>query len=75
MRALTAEEISAIKPKLVRNGVPVRFMHEGCACNIETGAKQPKGINVIYQWHWWNFTREVAKEVAQLTGTKPIFSE
>ena len=77
MTALTQEQIDVIKPKLVRSSeaTPVRFQENGQTCNIETGAKQPKGINVIHQLVYWNFTKEVAKEVALLTGTKPVFSE
>ena len=75
MKPLTQAQIDAIKPRLVRDGIPVRFQEHGQTCNIETGQKQAKGINVIHQLVYWNFTKEVAREIAGLTGTKPIFSE
>jgi Flp pilus assembly protein TadG len=75
MKPLTQEQIDQIRPKLIKDGIPVRFQENGQTCNIETGAKQPKGINVMYQLVYWNFTKEVAKEIAKLTGTKLIFSE
>jgi hypothetical protein len=77
MTSLTQEQIDKIKPRLVpfKDGVPVRFFFNGQTCNIETGAKQRKGINVIHQFIYWNFTKEVAKEIAEMTGTKPVFSE
>ena len=75
MIPLTQEQIDQIKPQLVRNGIPVRFQDAGQTCNIETGAKQRKGINVIHQLVYWNFTKEVAKQIAEWTQTKPIFSE
>lgn len=77
MTPLTQEQIDVIKPKLVKSseGIPVRFQENGQTCNVETGKKQTKGINVIHQLVYWNFTKEVALEVAKLTGTKAVFSE
>ena len=75
MKPLTTAEIALFRSKLVKNGVPVRFQENGQTCNLETGEKQPKGINVIHQLVYWNFTKEDAKTIAELTGTKPVFSE
>lgn len=77
MTPLTQEQIDTIKPKLVpsKEATPVRFQFNGQTCNIESGQMQRKGINVIHQLVYWNFTKEVAKEVAGMTGTKAIFSE
>ena len=77
MTPLTQEQIDKIKPKLVpsQQATPVRFQFSGQTCNIESGQMQRKGINVIHQLVYWNFTKEVAKEVAEMTGTKAVFSE
>lgn len=75
MRTLTQTEREEICKKLVKNGVPVRFQEDGQTVDIVTGEKNSKGCNIMYQRVYWNFTRETAKEVATLTGTKPVFSE
>lgn len=75
MRALTPEEIAEIKLEMVQKGRPVRFQDGGQTISITTGEKQPKGINVIHQIHYWNFTEETSKKIAALTGTKPVFSD
>ena len=75
MRPLTNEEIALFKSKLVKNGVPVRFLFNGQACEIETGRMCSKGSNVIYHPVYWNFDKETAKEIAKLTGTKAVFSK
>ena len=73
MTKLTQEQIDALR--LVPNGTPVRFQENGQTCNISTGEKLPKGVNVMYQQVYWRFTRETALEIAKLTGTKAVFSE
>lgn len=60
---------------MVKNGHPVRFMHEGCSVNIETGIKCARGCNVIHQLVYWNFTKETAKKIATLTETKTVFDK
>ena len=39
------------------------------------GNLQPKGINVIHQNFYWNFTRATAKKIAAALNVKAIFSE
>jgi hypothetical protein len=75
MIPLTKEQQKRIKPLLIPNGVPVRFQEDGQTCDIVTGQKQKKGITVIYQLVYWHFTKELAKEIAKLTGTKAVFDE
>lgn len=76
MTKLTEEQIESIKARMVPMGagVPVRFLDGGCAVNISTGEKCSKGSNVIYHPVYWTFTRELAKEVAAMTETKPVWS-
>jgi len=75
MIPLTKEQLDEIRPKMIKNGVPVRFMYQGQACNITTGEMQKKHINVIYQLHYWHFDKDTSKTIAKLTNTIPIFSE
>ncbi len=76
MRILTnAEIIWATLAEDSILGIPVRFIHDGCAVNIITGDRNSKGCNVMYQKVYWNFPKEVAKEIALLTGTKPVFDK
>jgi hypothetical protein len=74
MRTLTRSEISLfMKMEDSVVGVPVRFLHEGCAVNVITGEKSSKGSNIIHHMVYWNFPKEVSWEIAHLTGTKPVF--
>lgn len=75
MRALSSEEIKLYVSRMVANGVPVRFQHEGCTVDISTGASQKKGINIIHQRHYWGFDKATALEIAHLTGTQARFSD
>jgi hypothetical protein len=72
---LTEEQIVRYKSALVKGGVPVRFLHNGGALNIISGHVQPRGINVIHQCVYWNFTRETAQEIAKLLDVRAVFSE
>jgi len=73
-KKLTSEQIDEIKKELVSKGVPVRFLDGGQAINIETGERQKKGINIIYQIVYWNFTKDTAKKIAKWLGVKPVWS-
>ncbi len=76
--ALTHDKVLHYKALQVRTGAtPVRFHFHGQALSVETGQLQPKGINVIHQRVYWNFTKDVAKEIAKELGpdVKPVFSE
>lgn len=72
---LTDQQIGELRDELVPDGVPVRFQIDGQTVNIFTGERQPKGINVIHQLHYWHFTRPTAEKIAQWLGAKAIFSE
>ena len=72
---LTEEQIAHYQAALVNPGIPVRFLHNGGALNIITGQVQPRGINVIYQRVYWNFSRETASEIAKILGVRAVFSD
>lgn len=74
---LSDEQIQRFKSQMVDRGTPVRFLYRGQCLNIVTGDLQTKGINVIYQWHYWNFTAATAREIAQALGTdvRAVLSE
>lgn len=76
MTILTQEQTDLIKSRMVPmgEGVPVRFLEDGCAVSISTGQKCRKGSNVIHHPVYWTFTKELAKEIAAMTGTKPVWS-
>lgn len=74
MRVLTEKEIKEITEEMVSDGCPVRFFDDGQSVSIiAEGIKSPKGCNVINQIFYWNFTRETARKIAELTGTRPYF--
>ena len=72
---LSKEQIDVLKKETVKNGVPVRFLVGGAAIDIITGETFKKGMNVMYQPVYWNFTKETAKKVAEMLGAKAVFSE
>jgi hypothetical protein len=74
---LNEEQIQRFKSQMVECGTPVRFLYRGQCLNIVTGDLQTKGINVIYQWHYWNFTTATAMEIAKALGTdiRAVLSE
>ena len=74
MKVLTAKQKETFSKALINDGVPVRFMKSGQVYNILTG-DFTKGGNIISQQVYWNFTKETSKEIAELTGTKAIFSK
>jgi hypothetical protein len=77
MTPLTEEQMIEVRTEMVpsKDTAPVRFMEDGCACNVVTGEKCSRGCNVIYQMVYWNFARGTAKKIASWTGTKPIFED
>ena len=75
MKTLTKKQIDEYSKRLVENGIPTRFMEGGQACNIITGDKSRKGTNVINQKAYWNLPKELALEIAEVTGTKAVFSD
>lgn len=72
---LTEAQIAEVKSEMVKNGTPVRFQINGQTLNLTTGELQPRGINVLYQLVYWNFTKETAKKIAGWTNSKPVFSD
>jgi hypothetical protein len=72
---LTETQIAEVRSEMVKDGTPVRFQINGQTLNLTTGELQPKGINVLYQLVYWNFTKETSKKIAEWTGSKPVFSD
>lgn len=72
---LTSDQIAEIKGEMVKSGVPVRFMKGGGSLNIETGHVSPRGVNVIHQIVYWNFTKETAKKIADWLGARASFDK
>lgn len=83
MTKLTEDQITEIKNEIIdlKNKpidkiFPVRFMYNGqCISSLKELTLQPKGINVIYQTHYWNFTKQTALKIANWIGCKAVFSE
>ena len=74
---MTEEQIAEIKAEMVpsKDAAIVRFQVQGQTLNICSGELQPKGINVMHQQVYWNFTKETAKKIAGWLGAKCVFSE
>jgi hypothetical protein len=73
---LTPIQIAAVGKEIVKTGVPVRFMVGGRAVNnLQTLELDAKGINVMYQTHYWCFTRSTAKKIARWIGATPVFDK
>ena len=73
----SSEQIEALRTEMVpfSQATPVRFQHHGQTLSIQSGHLQPRGINVIHQTVYWNFTKETAKKVAVALNVKLVFSE
>jgi hypothetical protein len=65
---LTPEQAAEVRAELAPGGVPVRFLFHGQCLDIQTGALQSKGINVIHQNHYWGFSRETSNKVVKFLG-------
>ena len=74
--AYTPAQIEALRGEMVPcpRATPVRF-HRRRDLFLLSGNLQPKGINVIHQNFYWNFTRATAKKIAAALNVKAIFSE
>lgn len=70
---LTQEQKDELQEEMVKNGEPVRFLKDGCNLNLSTGQTMRKGVNVVHQIVYWNFTRETAKKIADWLGVKAVF--
>lgn len=75
MPKLTKKQINEVIEERVPNGVPVRFMHNGCSLVITSGETTSKRCNVMYQQVYWNFTKETSKKIAKWLGVRTVFSE
>jgi len=75
LQNLTEERLNFYKSRLVKNGVPCRFLFQGQAVNLSTGHLCSKGSNVIYHPVYWNFDRLTAKMLATELGLKVMFSD
>ncbi len=76
MKTLTEEQRNSIIERLdgAVIATPCRFMDDGCSVDVVTGQKCKRGINAINQVVYWRFSRAIAKEIAELTGTSVVFS-
>jgi len=72
---LTQDQITELKKELVDDGVPVRFLLDGCALDITSGIKSTKRSNVMYHPTYWYFTKETAKKIADWLGAKPVWDK
>ena len=72
---LSKEQLDDLRKETVKNGVPVRFLIGGDTLEILTGKKFKKGMNIMHQPVYWNFTRETSKKIAKMLGAKAVFSE
>jgi hypothetical protein len=72
---LTEAQIAAVREEVIREGVPVRFLHDGQNLNIVTGELLPRGTNVLHQMVYWGFPRSTSKKIAKWLGVKAVFSE
>jgi hypothetical protein len=71
---MTPEQIAEVKQEMVKDGTPVRFQIDGrTVANLTTLDLHTKGINVIHQTVYWNFTKETAQKIAGWIGAKAVF--
>jgi hypothetical protein len=74
---LSREQVQQFESRMVQHGTPARFLYRGHCLDIVTGDLQDKGINIIYQRHYWNFTSDTAREIEKALGNdvRAILSE
>ena len=75
MRTLTEDQKIEIKKELIKNGVPVRFLFNGQALNLDDGSLYAKNTNIIHHPVYWNFNKETSKKIANWLGVKAVFSK
>lgn len=75
MPKLNDAQVAEVSLEMVKHGVPVRFLHNGQCLNLITGEVQPKGINIMYQTVYWNFTKATSKKIAGWLNIKAVFSQ
>ncbi len=74
---LTLEQVERFSALSVpdREATPCRFLIEGRSMNIVSGEVLGRGVHVIHQIVYWNFTRATAREIAALLGCKVVFDK
>lgn len=72
---LSESQLEEVRSELIQEGVPVRFLVDGQNLNVITGELMAKGVNIINQLVYWNFTRPTARKVAVWLGCKAVFSQ
>ena len=72
---LTQEQMDELRGEMVANGVPTRFLHNGCNLNVCTGETMSKGTAVIHQVAYWCFKEETVDKIAEWLGCKAIYSK
>jgi|APSaa5957512622_1039677.scaffolds.fasta_scaffold00991_4 hypothetical protein len=71
---LDKDQLAEVKGEMISNGVPVRFMSGGASLDIVTGETVKKGVNVMHQIVYWNFSKATANKIAKWLGVKTAFS-
>jgi len=72
---LNDEQFHEVMAERVADGVPVRFLLNGGAVNIDTGEQHKRGTNVIYHPVYWIFTKETSRKIARMLGVKAVFDK
>jgi len=65
---LTKEQADEVRSEMIGNGVPVRFLYKGCNLSIQSGNTLRKGVNVMHQVVYWNFTNETIDKIEGYLG-------
>ncbi len=76
---LTDEQKAEIRNEMLPAMDPrirvVRFLVDGCNLQIGTGYLSPRGVNVLHQTCYWNFSEETSRKIAEWLGAKAVFSD
>ena len=72
LQDIDPEIVEGWKKRIVPEGTPVRFLHQGKALDILTG--ELHGGNIIYQPVYWDFPPDLARNIADTLGVKAVFS-
>jgi len=70
---LSKQQVIEVKKELIENGTPCKFFINKQNIEIVNGNVLPKGINTIYQYHYYSFTKKTAKKIASWLGAKVYF--
>ena len=72
---LSDEQLEEIDKETIDNGIPVRFLQDGCAVDIINGTKYPRGTNVLYHPVYWHFSKETSIKIGKWLSLKPVFDK